>query len=132
MIKLAPSILSADFANLQRDIELVERHGADYIHVDVMDGHFVPNITLAQTSLKRFAQLPKLLDVHLMITEPEKYIHAFAEAGADIIGIHAKQHLISIVRSKWLWQKMSKQKSSSTQAHQYQPLNMFYPCVIKC
>ena len=88
-IIISPSILSADFANLERDIRLVEINGADWIHVDVMDGHFVPNITIGipvVKSLKRFAQKP--LDVHLMIENPEKYIEDFAKAGADIITFH--------------------------------------------
>lgn len=88
-IIISPSILSADFANLERDIRLVETNGADWIHVDVMDGHFVPNITIGipvVKSLKRFAQKP--LDVHLMIENPEKYIEDFANAGADIITFH--------------------------------------------
>ena len=88
-IIVSPSILSADFANLERDIKLVEDNGADWIHVDVMDGHFVPNITIGipvVKSLKRFARKP--LDVHLMIDNPEKYIEDFAKAGADIITFH--------------------------------------------
>ncbi|MBR1942474.1 ribulose-phosphate 3-epimerase [bacterium] len=88
-IIVSPSILSADFANLERDIKLVEDNGADWIHVDVMDGHFVPNITIGipvVKSLKRFAKKP--LDVHLMIENPEKYIEDFASAGADIITFH--------------------------------------------
>ncbi len=88
-IIISPSILSADFANLQRDIELVEKAGATWIHVDVMDGHFVPNISIGipvVKSLKKIAKLP--LDVHLMIENPMKYIPQFIEAGADIITIH--------------------------------------------
>ncbi len=88
-IIVSPSILSADFANLERDIKLVERNGADWIHVDVMDGHFVPNITIGipvVKSIKKVTTLP--LDVHLMIENPEKYIEDFANAGADILTFH--------------------------------------------
>lgn len=88
-MKLAPSILSADFANLERDIQLVEKLGADYIHVDVMDGQFVPNITLGPNVVSAIRPVTKLpLDVHLMIVQPENYIEAFARAGADIITVH--------------------------------------------
>ena len=89
MIKLSPSILSADFANLARDIAAAEAAGADYIHVDVMDGHFVPNITIGAPvvkSLRKVTSLP--LDVHLMITDPDKYIEDFISAGADILTVH--------------------------------------------
>ncbi|MGM0218864.1 ribulose-phosphate 3-epimerase [Enterococcus sp. AZ126] len=90
-MKLAPSILSADFANLQRDIQLVEKLGADYIHVDVMDGQFVPNITLGPNVVSAIRPVTKLpLDVHLMIVQPENYIEAFAKAGSDIITVHAE------------------------------------------
>lgn len=86
---ISPSILSADFANLERDIKKVEEAGADWIHVDVMDGHFVPNISIGipvVKSLKKITSLP--LDVHLMIENPEKYIESFIKAGADIITFH--------------------------------------------
>jgi ribulose-phosphate 3-epimerase len=90
-IRLAPSILAADFAALGEQIAAVERGGADFIHVDVMDGHFVPNITVGPPvvrSLKRIARVP--LDVHLMISEPDRYIEAFAEAGAGMISVHVE------------------------------------------
>lgn len=90
-MKIAPSILSADFANLERDIQLVEKGGADYIHVDVMDGHFVPNITLGPAIVSAIRPVTKLpLDCHLMIENPEKYIAEFAKAGADIITVHVE------------------------------------------
>ncbi|MRG85446.1 ribulose-phosphate 3-epimerase [Salinibacillus xinjiangensis] len=89
MTKIAPSILSADFAKLGEEIKDVETAGADYIHVDVMDGHFVPNITIGPLivdSIRPITELP--LDVHLMIENPENYISAFAKAGANIITVH--------------------------------------------
>jgi len=90
-VKIAPSILSADFAALGDAVARVERGGADLIHVDVMDGHFVPNITIGPPvvkSLKRVAQRP--LDVHLMISEPDRYIEAFAAAGASMMSVHVE------------------------------------------
>ena len=102
MIKLAPSILSADFAHLGEQIDEVSRAGADYVHVDVMDGHFVPNITIGApvvASIRRATTLP--LDVHLMIERPERYISQFAQAGADIITVHveASAHLHATIQS---------------------------------
>jgi len=91
MIKIAPSILSADFSRLGEEIRAAEKAGADLIHVDVMDGHFVPNITigpLVVKAVKKVASIP--LDVHLMIEDPDKYIKDFAESGADIITVHAE------------------------------------------
>ena len=90
-VQVAPSILSADFASLGRDIAAAERGGADLIHVDVMDGHFVPNITIGPPvvrAIKRIATRP--LDVHLMIEEPDRYIEAFVEAGANMVSVHVE------------------------------------------
>lgn len=93
---LAPSILSADFANLQRDIEMINRSEADWFHVDIMDGVFVPNISFGfpvVSAIKKHATKP--LDVHLMIVQPERYIQQFKDAGADILSVHieASTHL---------------------------------------
>ncbi|HSL99681.1 MAG TPA: ribulose-phosphate 3-epimerase [Candidatus Limnocylindria bacterium] len=88
---IAPSLLSADFGRLAEEISAVEKAGADLLHIDVMDGRFVPNITIGPpvvAAIKRCAKLP--LDVHLMIVEPEKYIEAFADAGADVLTVHAE------------------------------------------
>lgn len=91
MVKIAPSILSADFSRLGEEVKAVEEAGADWIHVDVMDGKFVPNITigpLVVESLRKVTKLP--LDVHLMIENADQYIEDFANAGADIISVHAE------------------------------------------
>jgi len=100
-LKLAPSILSADYARLGEQVEEATRAGADWIHVDVMDGHFVPNLTIGPgvvRAIRPYTTLP--LDVHLMIESPERHLESFAEAGADIITVHVEvcPHLYRVVQ----------------------------------
>ena len=119
-IKISPSILSADFARLGEEVAAICEAGCDYVHVDVMDGHFVPNLTIGPDVVKAIRpHASKPLDVHLMIAPVDPYITAFAEAGAEIITFHPKPGRIRIARRKPFAPPVAKSAFRSIRPHRY-------------
>ncbi|MBW1730036.1 MAG: ribulose-phosphate 3-epimerase [Deltaproteobacteria bacterium] len=125
MGKIAPSILSADFSRLGEEVQAVEKAGADYIHIDVMDGHFVPNITIGPMIVKAVRKMTDLpLDVHLMIDNADQFIDAFKDAGADILTVHAEavthlQRTLTHIREQGIKAGVSLNPSTPLSALEY-------------
>jgi len=130
MFKLAPSILSADFSKLAEEIKKIEIDGVQYVHIDVMDGHFVPNITIGAPvvrSIKKVTKLP--LDVHLMISDPQKYADDFIKAGADIVTVHVEAEKFSEAVLKHIRAKGVKVGISIKPKTDLKAIEMFYEIV---
>lgn len=129
-IKLSPSILSADFANLARDIKIATDAGAEYIHVDVMDGHFVPNLTIGAPVVRSLrAATDHVLDVHLMMTDPDQYLDDFIDAGADIITVHCESNGDTVAQLKKI--RAAGRKASCT-IKPNTPAEVLFPLLPHC